>query len=307
MNNSMQGVQGATLNKVLTLDEEKGETMSVRSGSSRKSYKSKMSIASGSSRRSSKETLIDVKAKRAALEQKLKFSDEIEEQELSESLAEEAVYEEALKSEGRPLECHEIELPKETPEQMFERLMNHKIDDSAHLIATNFTPPVVNTSCVDAQDPIFPALYSPTGIINPVNRQVSANQKPAATTADLLHTTASGNQSILDLGTGHQANLYLEINNPGNHRDHENVGTSSTCHASTQHITKSQTIVSASLAGTSTPLQSLPLGNVNTSVTYQHPAYAISSLKPAYPKTHQLSRDATSFTPTVLQPPNTVR
>ena len=76
----MQGVQGATLNKVLTLDEEKGETMSVRLGSSRKSYKSKMSIASGSSRRSSKETLIDVKAKRAALEQKLKFSDEIEEQ-----------------------------------------------------------------------------------------------------------------------------------------------------------------------------------------------------------------------------------
>ena len=80
MNDSMQGVQGATLNKVLTLDEEKGETMSVRSGSSSKSYKSKMSIASGSSRRSSKETLIDVKAKRAALEQKLKFSDEIEEQ-----------------------------------------------------------------------------------------------------------------------------------------------------------------------------------------------------------------------------------
>ena len=321
MNDSMQGVQGATLNKVLTLDEKKDETMSVRSGSSRKSYKSKMSIASGSSRRSSKETLIDVKARRAALEQKLKFSDEIEEQqknlnklklqqELSETLAEEAVYEEALKSEERPLECHGIELPKETPEQMFERFMNHRLDDPAHLTATNLSPPVINTSCVDAQDPIFPALYSPTGIINPVNRQVSANQQPAATTADLLHTTASGNQSILDLGTGHQANLYPEINNPGNPRDHENyptasqplaafvnVGTSSTCHASSQHITKSQTIVSASLAGTSTPLQSLPLGNVNTSVTYQHPACTISSLKPAYPKTHQLSRDATSFTP----------
>ena len=36
---------------------------------------------------------------------------------------------------------------------------------------------------------------------------------------------------------------------------------------------------------------------MNTSVTYQHPAYTISSLKPAYSKTHQLSRDATRFTP----------
>lgn len=52
--------------------------------------------------RSSKETLIDVKARRAALKQKLKCSDEIEEQqkilnklklqqELSETLAEEAI------------------------------------------------------------------------------------------------------------------------------------------------------------------------------------------------------------------------
>ena len=265
--------------------------------------------------------MIDVKAKRAALEQKLKFSDEIEEQqkilnklklqqELSETLAEEAVYEEALKSEERPLECHEIELPEETPEQMFERFMNHKIVDPAHLTATDLSPPVINTSCVDVQDLILPVLYSPTGIIHPVNCQVSTNQEPTANIAD-LHATASGNQSILDLGTGHQANLYPEINNPGNPRVYENyptasqppaafvnVGTSSTCHAPTQHITNnSQTIASASLAGTNTPLQSLPLGNVNARVTYQHPAYTISSLKPAYPKTHQLSRDATSFTP----------
>ena len=52
--------------------------------------------------RSSKETLIDIKARRAALKQKLKYSDEIEEQqkilnklklqqELSETLAEEAI------------------------------------------------------------------------------------------------------------------------------------------------------------------------------------------------------------------------
>jgi len=39
-----------------------------------------MTSASVYSRRSSKETLIDVKAKRAALEQKIKFSDAIDEQ-----------------------------------------------------------------------------------------------------------------------------------------------------------------------------------------------------------------------------------
>ncbi len=97
--------------------------------------------------------------------------------------------------------------------------------------------------------------------------------------------------------------------NPVNAHDHQNypptsqppaaldnVGTPSTCHASTQNIT-SQTITSKSLAGTSTPLQTYPFRNVNSSVTYQHPAYAISSLKPAYPRTYQLSRDATIFTP----------
>ena len=102
MTDSMKGVQSALLNKVLTLDKEKDATMSVQSGTSSKSKKSKMSFASSSSRRSSKETLIDIKARRAALKQKLKFSDEIEEQqnilnklnlrqELRETLAEEAV------------------------------------------------------------------------------------------------------------------------------------------------------------------------------------------------------------------------
>jgi len=114
------------------------------------------------------------------------------------------------------------------------------------------------------------------------------------------YVAISNRSGLLDYG----------INNPGNSHDHENyptasqppaafinVGTPSTCHASTQHITNSQTIVSASLAGTSTPLQSLPLGNVNTSVTYKHPPYTISTLKPASLKTYQLSRDATILTP----------
>ena len=117
-----------------------------------------MSSTSGLLRRSSKETLIDVKARRATLEQTLKFSDEIEEQqmvlnklklqqELSETLAEEAVYEEALKSEELPLQQHKIELPNETPKQKFDRFMNHKDVNPAHLMASNLLPQIINILC----------------------------------------------------------------------------------------------------------------------------------------------------------------
>ena len=74
---SSQGVKGAALNKALTLDKD--ETLSVGSKSKYKSRHSTKSSTSGSSR-SSKETLINVKAKRAAAEQKLKFSNKTEEQ-----------------------------------------------------------------------------------------------------------------------------------------------------------------------------------------------------------------------------------
>lgn len=116
---------------MLTLDKD--ETLSVGSKSLRKSRHSIKSSTSGSLR-SSKETLINVKAKRAALEQKLKFSDKIEEQQnilnklrlqqqLCETLAEEAVYEEALK-EQNPFDCDETDqLPKETG-KMIDRFVN---------------------------------------------------------------------------------------------------------------------------------------------------------------------------------------
>ena len=74
---SSQGVKSAALNKVLTLDKD--GTLSVGSKSKCKSRHSIKSSTSGSSW-SSKETLINVKAKRAAPDQKLKFSDKIEKQ-----------------------------------------------------------------------------------------------------------------------------------------------------------------------------------------------------------------------------------
>ena len=87
--------------------------------------------AFNSSNCSSKETLINVEAKHAALEQKIKFSDAVEEQqrvlkklklqqEFSETIAEEAVHEEALSIDEHQFECDETELPKETPEQLID-------------------------------------------------------------------------------------------------------------------------------------------------------------------------------------------
>ena len=78
---SIQAVQTAAFNRVLALDKD--ETLSVsasiRSKSSHKSCHSIKSSNSGSSR-SSHESFLTVKAKRAALEEKMKFTDKIEEQ-----------------------------------------------------------------------------------------------------------------------------------------------------------------------------------------------------------------------------------
>jgi len=92
----------------------------------------------------------------------------------------EAVYKEALKSEELPLKHHIIELPNETPEQKFDRFVNHKDVDPAHLTASNLLSPIINTSSVDSQDPTFPAIYSPTGTIHLVNHQSSASQRQKA-------------------------------------------------------------------------------------------------------------------------------
>ena len=208
--------------------------------------------------------MIDVKDGCVALKKRLKFSDKIEEQqkilnklklqqELSKTLAEKAVYE-LLKYEELLLQQHEIELLNKTPEQKFNWFMNQKDVDKAYLTASNLLPQIINTSCVDTQDPIFPAISSPTGKIHLVNHQSSANQQQEANIADLHQITAAGNQSILDLGTGYQANLHPEINNTANPQDHkvyppasqptaalDNLGIPSTHHASITRRNKQST------------------------------------------------------------------
>ena len=101
-------IHATTIQQVQTIEEDK------RSVSSRKSHHSQSSRSSTSkqSRSSCKETLIDFRAKRAALEEALKFAAAIAEQEnklqqlrmkkeLGEIAAQEAVYEEAVNSESQ--------------------------------------------------------------------------------------------------------------------------------------------------------------------------------------------------------------
>ena len=127
----------------------------MRSKSSRTSRHSIKSSNSGSSR-SSRESFLTVKAKRAALEEKMKFTDKIEEQqrilnklkmqqELNEFLAAEAVYEEALKEEKPPgNEEMALELPKET-ENMIDRFLNHTSHPTLPTTATeSLLPPSMN-------------------------------------------------------------------------------------------------------------------------------------------------------------------
>ncbi|PFX33077.1 hypothetical protein AWC38_SpisGene2136 [Stylophora pistillata] len=176
----LRGVQSAALNKVLTLD--KVETLSVGSKSSCKSRHSIRSCTSGSSR-PSKETLINVKAKRAALEQKLKFSDKIEEQQkilnklrlqqqLSETLAEEAVYEEALK-EQNPSNFDDIDqLPKET---IIDRFVNQ-----AEFVPTHPT--------------------STGSLLSPLNKNEGLPVNPFADTGHLPHIRPSATMAPTDTG-----------------------------------------------------------------------------------------------------------
>ncbi|KAJ7391985.1 hypothetical protein OS493_014914 [Desmophyllum pertusum] len=184
---------------------QKEEVTSTRSRSSRKSNRSERSSTSGTS--SSKETLISVKAKRAALEQKIKYSDAIEEQqkvlnrlklhqELSETLAEEAVYEEALKEE-HPFE----ELPHET-ENMIDRFMTqpeiepNPLAPATSLLSTTAANTGKLTTCQpskfpDAVNPTAPQL--PTFLLIQTTQQLPSRLYPPKQALQYFPTRAIPN------------------------------------------------------------------------------------------------------------------
>ena len=208
-----------------------------------------------------------MKAKRAALEQKIKFSDAIEEQqrvlnklklqqESSETIAEEAVREEALQMDERPFDRDEIELPKETTEQLIDRFMNNTEALPTHQTTiNNLLLPVIDTSFVDTKKSAFPSLYSTTDIIS---GNQAVKKEPKINTADSLQKVIPEHQSVLDLGIGHQPNFNPWTDDLGNTYDYEgflnasqppaafvNVGVPSTRHTSTQPQTHTRTVTNS--------------------------------------------------------------
>jgi len=75
---SLQGAWSAAFNNLVSLNNE--ETTSVRSTLSHKTNRSKTPSTSSGRSLSSKQTVISVKARPASLEQKIRFSDAIKEQ-----------------------------------------------------------------------------------------------------------------------------------------------------------------------------------------------------------------------------------
>ena len=315
---SIQAVQTAAFNRVLALDKD--ETLSVsasmRSKSSRTSRHSINSSYSGSSR-SSRESFLTVKAKRAGLEEKMKFSDKIEEQqrilnklkmqqELNEFLAAEAVYEEALKEEKPPgNEEMDLELPKET-ENMIDRFLNHASHPTLSTTATeSLLPPSMNEN--NAQQ--FVTSGDNTG--NPHHVGLSDN----------ITLPDGGLMTNFHLDTGHKV-----VSHPSNVSEHEPLyhveiaeqlksdpttnsppETHQGTGMPTPQIPAFATNISypctshyTSPAETSTPIVLLPQGPTNRStgpLTSHSHAGPVSKSKPIPSSTYKLRGDADAFPP----------
>ena len=141
-------IHATALQKIKTLEEDTRSVCSQRSQSSRSSARSR------SSANSRKETLIECRAKRAALEEKLKFSAAIAEQEIKleqlkiqkemgEIAAQEAVYKDAL-DEGNELDDVQQPLLPTKPHDVMSTFLNS--NDVAGLTSTPEAPNITGPS-----------------------------------------------------------------------------------------------------------------------------------------------------------------
>ncbi|KAK2551652.1 hypothetical protein P5673_027433 [Acropora cervicornis] len=140
----------------------------IRSNSSHGSCKSKSSRLSSKSSSSSKSALLGIKARRAVLEQKLFFSDTIKEQEktlaklklqqeLSETMAEEAVYAEALTTES------EDDSPPQSPRGFVSTIDGFLYDQETICIAND--PPLSQFPVPVTQAPVsVPVTQAPVSV-----------------------------------------------------------------------------------------------------------------------------------------------
>ncbi|KXJ14780.1 hypothetical protein AC249_AIPGENE24477, partial [Exaiptasia diaphana] len=189
---SLEQARSAAVEKIQWLKRE--ETSSIFSATS----KSRKSSRSQRSSHSSKETLITVKAKRAALEQTLKYNDQIQmqqsalnklklEQELSEVKATETVYEQAIKE----FEEFKIDDFISEPGYTINRYLSDDISESKQPDARFPTLPTFSA----ANDSVTPA----AGTLRDVNDTrfptFTANRANLASTGttQLLSSSMTGN------------------------------------------------------------------------------------------------------------------
>ena len=158
-----------------------------------------------------------------------------------------------MQIEERPFQCDEIELPKETPEQLIDRFMNNtEARPTQQTAIDNLLPPVIDTSFVDTKKSAFPSLYSTTDLIS---GDQAVKREPKINIANSPENIIPEHQSVLDLGIGHQTNFNPWRDDLANPYDYEhfpkvsqppsafvNVGVPNTRHASTQPQTRTRTV-----------------------------------------------------------------
>lgn len=219
---SVDGARGATFAKFAQLEnEEKESVYSIKSHfSSRhsvKSYRSQHSLLSGSS---TKETLINVKAKRAALEQKIKFSDAIQEQQkvlqklklqqqLSETIAEEAIYNDALQDD---LPADE-KLPQEQEKMIDRYIATPNLESKPYIYGPEFLGSGLTRTQPSAQSPstLNPVPSSTSVFINEDNSNTPQFPKVSTNTEKL---SANNSAQINKTFTVPKPSTFQDTSNP---------------------------------------------------------------------------------------------
>lgn len=179
---------------VKEIDKLQNDAASI---TSQRSHRSRVSKGSGSSRSSCKETLLEFRAKRAALEETLKFSAVIAEQkqkleqlkiqkELGEVTAQEQVYQKAMQEEN----CLQSPaLPTETYDPISTFIASNNADEYTS------TPGAPATTLVDTRTPVTKVTVTssstPLDVVS-----VSLNQGPQGSTNRISHSTTATTFSL---------------------------------------------------------------------------------------------------------------
>ena len=247
------------------------------------SYGSRKSRGSNKSSLSSKIALLDLKAKRAALEQKIIFSDTIKEQEkalaklklqqeLSETLAEEAVYQLALNTEDEDNQGELAHL------QVVPTGFGNIVDSFEQKLSASIPSHVTNSPAHDTQPP-GSVTQSPTSV---TQSSGSVTQSPTSVTQSPGSVTQSPTSVTQSPGSVTQSPASVT----------QSLGSVTQCSTSVTQSSGSVTQFPKSVIQSSTP--------ISISVT-QTSALGSRPLVSSVPAVTQSSVSATQSLPTVTQ------